>query len=358
MLRLTEADVHRILIVRTSALGDVVHILPALRALRELFPNAEVDWAMEPLSASLIDGHPQIDRLWVIPRQEWKRRGRTLFGWIGVTREILVFAYKLRRRRYDLVLDFQGNLRSAAIVALAGGRHRLGFHKDDVRESGASIVTNHRVAKAPTRMNKFFKNLLLVRELGYTGEFVDGDLPVPPDLRAWAKDTLAALPGSGPSVIVHPAVSRFGEIKRWPIENFRGLIDLLRTIDARVLITWGPGEKPLAELIGRPNVLPELANLKRFAALLAEADLVVAADTGALPMASTLKTPSVGLFGPKDAEVYAGRGVQVVASTAPCAPCRLRRCDHCICMSSISPKRAFEAALRALELRDEMSLNY
>ena len=71
MIRLTEADVHRILIVRTSALGDVVHILPALRALRELFPNAEVDWAMEPLSASLIDGHPQIDRLWVIPRQEW-----------------------------------------------------------------------------------------------------------------------------------------------------------------------------------------------------------------------------------------------------------------------------------------------
>jgi ADP-heptose:LPS heptosyltransferase len=147
-------------------------------------------------------------------------------------------------------------------------------------------------------------------------------------------------------------VSRFGEIKRWPAERYRALIDILRRrLDARILITWGPGERPIAEAVDRPALLESEVKVLRFAALLEAADLVVAADTSALPIAAMLGTPSVGIFGPKDPAVYAPHPVrgEIVTSTAPCSPCRLRACEHRICMTLIPAEAVFAAAVRALE---------
>ena len=350
-LNLPAAEVRRILVLRTSALGDVVHTLPALSALRAVFPDAEIDWLVEPMSARLLEGHPDLTHVQVMPRQDWKRRLRRPREWFAVTREILALAGRLRSRRYDLVMDFQGNIRSALTLLSVGGRHRVGFHQGDLRELGSALFTNHRVAPIPPRTPKLERNLLLVRALGFEGACPRGKLALTEECRTWARRTLAELPGRGPVVIVHPMVSPFGAIKRWPIEHFRTLIDLLGRHEVRPLITWGPGERECAVSIQRSTVLPELVDLPRFAALLAEADLVVAADTGALPLAAVGDTPTVGLFGPKDAEVFATDSAgDVVTSPAPCSPCKLRQCEHSICMTLISPRTVYAAAARALKL--------
>jgi heptosyltransferase-1 len=342
----------KILIIRSSALGDVVHVLPALAALRHLFPAAEISWVVEPLGAALLTGHPDLHRLFVPPRQAWKRDLRNPLRWFKVLREVAGLTIAMRRERFDVVLDFQGNLRSAVTVLLAGGRRRVGFARQDVSEGGAALVTNLKAAPAAPRTNKVEKNLSLVRALGFDGACPRGQVHLEASDNDWATNFLADLAGKGPAIVMHPAVSRFGDFKRWPVRHYRTLIDLLRDqLDARIAITWGPGEEELAREINRPTVLSEVIPLKRLAALLAAADLFVAADTGALPLAATLGTPTIGLFGPKDATVYRPHPFDgdVATSPAPCSPCRLRQCEHRICMSLIPPELVCRKALETLE---------
>jgi heptosyltransferase-1 len=347
----TQGEVRKVLIVRTSALGDVVHALPSLEALRTQFPKAQIHWLVEPLSARLLESHPALDRVILLERQKWKKLLRSPLRWPSLAAEIARFGQTLRRERYDVVIDFHGNLRTLGLRLLAGGRHRLGFHRHDVAEAGGSLFTTHRAPRQPLRQNKVEKDLALVRELGFDGPCPRGRIQLSPSDRAWARSLLEGLPGSGPAVALHPAVSRFGEIKRWPAESFRALIDALRSRhDARILITWGPGERRVAEAVGRPTLLPAEVSLQRFAAVLEGADLVVAADTGALPIAAILGTPTVGLYGPKDPVVYAPFPVrgEVVTSNAPCSPCLLRECEHRICMATLAPQAVLAAAERAL----------
>ena len=143
-----EAAAKKILIVRTSALGDVVHTLPALEALKSLFPEAIVHWIVEPLAARLLEGHPLIDRLIVLPRQHWKRQARNPLQWLAILGEIWRLSRSLRKERFDVTLDFHCNLRSAVILLLAGGRRKIGFHPSDIAESGGALFTTHKAAKA------------------------------------------------------------------------------------------------------------------------------------------------------------------------------------------------------------------
>ncbi len=342
----------KVLIVRTSALGDVAHTLPSLDALRSLFPEAKVHWIVEPLGAKLLEGHPSIDRIIVLPRQKWKRVFHNPLEWPAILGGIWRLSRSLRKERYDVVLDFHCNLRSAVILLLAGGRRRVGFHPSDIAERGGALLTTIRAAKAPPRLNKVEKNLLLVRALGYRAPCPCGTLPISEADRDWARALLARLPGSGPAVVIHPAVSKFGEIKRWPTGHFRELIDLLRSRhNAKTLITWGPGERDIATEVNRPTLLGEDVPLLRFAAILSQADLLISADTGALPIASLVGTPTVGLYGPKDAVVYSPYPVrgETLSSPAPCSPCKLRECEHRICMSLIRPDAVLKAAELALQ---------
>ena len=154
-------------------------------------------------------------------------------------------------------------------------------------------------------------------------------------------------------VAVHPAVSRFGEIKRWPAARFQALVDLAReSLGARALITWGPGERPQAEALARPTIAPPTETALHLAALIQTCDALVAADTGALHVASALGVPTVGIYGPKDERIYGphppAERSRVVRSRVPCSPCTLRRCEHRICMSMVFPEDVVKALREAL----------
>ncbi len=346
-------EVRKILIVRTSALGDVVQVLPAAGALRELFPGAFIGWLIEPTGAQLLAGHPAIDRLFVFDRPRWKHDWRRPAAWPGLLGGLLRLVRDVRRERFDLVVDFQCNVRSGLAVLLSRGRRRLGFSRPDSTEWGGWLFTNQKAPRCPSGIHKVEKNLSLVRALGYRGQGPRPEIRISPEDRSWAEGVLSALPGKGPKVVIHPAVSRFGEIKRWPAESFRALVDRAREeLDARVLITWGPGERDMAEAVGRPTIAPPIDSPMHLAALAAGADALVAADTAALHIAAVLGTPTVGLYGPKDERLHGpwpkGPRTRTVRGSAPCSPCLLRRCEHRICMSLLFPEDAFAALKEVL----------
>lgn len=344
---LDPARICRILIIRTSALGDVLHVLPALEALHQRFPGARIAWLVEPLSAPILGGHPLIDTVHVMDRKRWVRDLRSPRKWGRTFREVTALVAALRRERYDLVIDFQGNIRSGVAVLLSGGHHRLGFDRQDCREWGGWAFTNLKASRSPPLIHKVLKNLHLVRELGWDGECPQPRLSIPPADVDWAREVVDGIEGDGPLVTLHPAVSRFGAFKRWPAEHFRELCELLRDeLDARILVTWGPGEREMAAEIGHGTLAPATPELLRLAALVALSDLFVAADTGVLHLATLLGVPVVGLYGPKNPEVYGPhnhRG-RVLRNPVPCSPCHLRRCPHRTCMATLFAPEVFAAA--------------
>lgn len=346
--------IERILIIRMSALGDVIHVLPSLAALRERFPRARISWLVEPLGASILEGHPLLERLWIVDRRSWRRALRSPIGWLRVAREVMRLSRALRAQRFDLVLDFQCNARSGLAVALSGGRHRVGFAREHCRERLGSVFTNIHATPASALQNKVVKNLELVRRVGWSGEPPDPLVVVPPEDRQWARQVIGEMRRSGPAITIHPAVSAFGALKRWPVEHFSAYCRRLEDeLDARVLLTWGPGEEPLVRSIGAGTVAPATTRLMRLAALIAESDLFVACDTGNLHLAAVLGVPVIGLYGPKNPAIYAPfrhRG-RILRSGVPCSPCALRRCEHSICMSELRPETVFEATRDALETR-------
>ena len=168
-------SLQRILIVRLGALGDVVHVLPALGALRRALPGARIHWAVETAAASLLEGHPDLEAVHVIPRKEWSASLLRPACWADLLKSAEGVFRRLRAPGFDAALDFQGNLRSAVVSVLSGAPVRIGFGKGANKEN-SHLVYTHRVVPPPG-LHKAEKNLRLLQVLS-----VDGSSPPPPRL--------------------------------------------------------------------------------------------------------------------------------------------------------------------------------
>jgi len=288
-----------------------LHVLSAIKARS---PEARVSWLVEDRFRGLLEGHPQIDTLHVYER----RRAR--LPWT-----LWRFARELRRERYDLALDLQGNLKSGFLARLAGARRTIGLGAPLARE-GNRLFVRERVT--PPEGHRLLTYLALVdRALG-SG-------PTPP----------AILPAAGEphgAIVLHPGVSRFGAFKRWPAAAFADLGDRLAArLGASVILTAGPGEREEAEDVrGRmrhPATVMEPKGLRPLADLLKGARLFVASDTGPAHIAAALGVPTVTLFGPKDPGVLApvGPRARAVRAGVRCSPCALRFCPDPVCMTAL-----------------------
>jgi lipopolysaccharide heptosyltransferase I len=321
----------RILLVRLSAVGDVVNVLPALTLLRRARPHDYLAFAVEDRAADVVRDHPLLDEVIVFPRRRWRAALRVPAQWRSLVREVSAYRGALRAGRFDVALDFQGNLKGAAHALLSGAPRRIGFARGHDREGSHLFATEHVVPPAdrPHRVDKF---AALVGALGATGAEREYVLPTSEAARASADRLLAAEaegePGSGGArralVVLHPGTSGRGTLKRWPAERFAELARRLRTRrGARTLITWGPGEEALAgavhELSGAAaEIAPRTQSLLELAEILRRAAVFVAADTGPMHLAAACGTRCVALFGPKDPAVYApyGAGHVVVRRAA------------------------------------------
>ncbi|KKL45471.1 hypothetical protein LCGC14_2355360, partial [marine sediment metagenome] len=155
----------KILIVRLSAIGDVVHVLPALRSLRSNFPDSKITWLVEDKASDILTGHPDIDEVITFPRRKWQRNILKINKITNTVFEIFSFYKKLRKDCYDIVIDFQGNLKSGVMTIMTGSENRIGFGKGYCKEFNY-LFTKYRIRPPRKRMHKIDKNLALLGGLG------------------------------------------------------------------------------------------------------------------------------------------------------------------------------------------------
>lgn len=294
----------KFLIVRLSSLGDLVHTIPAVAALRAAFPTVQIDWVVDRRWSSLIDLVTCVNH--TIPL------GRS-------PREVLALIGRLREERYTCALDLQGRYRSAVVAWLSGAPRRIGRAAAATREPGAALFYTDRVI--PTGRHIADMTVDLAARAGAkpdaTPQF---PLRVPPEAEGAVRERLAREGIEGTYVVISPGGG--WKSKCWPPERFGALAAaLLERHGLRSVVNIAAGEEATAGDIIRaaaPAVLAVLSlPIPELAALLAHARLVVAGDTGPLHLAAALGTPVVGLFGSTDAErngpLPRGRVVQVAA---------------------------------------------
>ncbi len=344
----------RILLVRLSALGDVLHALPVLSALRSRFPSAQIHWAIEDRHAGLLDARADLDRLVVYPRRDISAALRGIPNPLGALRAVRRFLRTLRQTRYDVVLELQGNLKSGAITRLARSEVRMGFHRRATRELN-HLFTNRRWLPPEGLRHRVERGLGLASALvGESLPYHPPGFPVGEDARRDAEELVTARGVTGPYVVMHPGTSGFGAFKRWPADRFAAVARRIATDGVVVLVTAGPGESELAERVctlaaheGVQRVEP--GSLGALAALVAGARAFLGADTGPLHLAGLVETPLVGLFGPKDPAIYGPYGLRpdrtagllttLTQDDVACRPCTRRRCADPLCMRLMEPER-------------------
>ncbi|MCA9320275.1 MAG: lipopolysaccharide heptosyltransferase I [Planctomycetes bacterium] len=348
-----------ILIVRLSSVGDVVFALPALEQLRRAFPSARIGWAVEDRAADLLVGHPAIDELIIMPRRRWRRlRAEGTSRW-RVWKEMRAFGRALRDHRFDVAIDFQGNLKSGLVTRTSGAKLRIGHARSEGREPNWWF-TNRRVSFGGRVMHRIERDLELLSALDVPTEFHWPRLAFKADDRRIVDAFLSDLPGNGPLIVMNPGTSDWSPNKRWPAGHWAALVDALvaRRPGLRLVLNWGPGEEPLLDAIelaahapiARP---PLLKNMREVGHLMNQADLVIGCDTGPVHLAAALQRNVVALFGPTDPRLYYPyrHPERALYESIPCSPCRYRACPAVDCMRLISPARVLEVAEAALDGR-------
>lgn len=325
----------RVLIVRLSALGDVLFALETVAALRRDRPDVTIDFLVEDRFAKLLEGHPQIDRVIIYPRTQRSRIPGAL--------------WRLRRTRYDVALDLHGIQKSAMHLLACRARAKVGPAPPTSREGAA--LSYSKVVRVDTPHRADVGHALLAA-IGLSGE------PCAPTIatRPPTPDLLADLPR--PLVMLHPGTSSFAAFKRWPAERFAELATRLEARGLGVVVGFGPSERALAEpaLTAAPKsraVDGAVLGLAGLAGLMAECEVVVAADTGPLHLAAVVGARCVAVFGPKDPVRYAPRAHaerrhEILFRDVPCRPCKRRTCASPQCVLGVDVDAVEQAVLRQL----------
>ena len=279
----------RILMVRMGAMGDAIHTIPAAADLRHRFPHAHIAWAIETRWAPLLEGNPYIDETVVIPLKDWRSAKLNLRNW----REAARLTRFLRTGGFDLAIDFQGLLKSAAIAALSGAKRVAGFRRGLLREPLAELLYTQRVASSATHVVERYRDLAALNSMK------------PPTAEAsfWLPQGRLAKGLPGRFVLASPQAG-WGS-KQWPKEHYSALAARIWTEHGIPLVAdCAPGQATSAhEIAARaPSgaVIPHASTITELIAATRCATAVVGVDSGPLHMAAALGKPGVAIFGPTD----------------------------------------------------------
>jgi 3-deoxy-D-manno-octulosonic-acid transferase/heptosyltransferase-1 len=333
-----------ILIVKMSAIGDVIHTLPALNALRAHFPEAHIAWLVEEAAAPLVMGHEALDRVLVSRRKKWIK-GLLESVDLSNIKEASRFIRQLRDTRYDLVLDFQSLLKSGVLVGLLRGQRKVGFDQGMEHMEKSHLFLNEPVPPVDMDMHALLRGMALLESLGIKNSEIAYNLPIQKKDREAASELIgegAGVRKDRPFIVIHPVAK--WETKLWSNERFSELADrLVEKYDAEVAFTGSHLDRPVvydirAHMISRSTNLAGETTLKILAALYEKADAVISTDTGPMHLAAAVGTTVVALFGPTAPWRTGpfGSGHQVVRADLECSPCFKRQCETKACMKQIS----------------------
>lgn len=309
----------RVLIIKTSSLGDIIHTYPALTDAVRAIPDIRFDWLVEESFADLPILHPAVDEVIALP---WRRLRKRLFS-LDAWRELAGLRRRLQSKHYDLVIDAQGLIKSAIWTRIVRAPSH-GLAADSAREPLASrfYQNTHSVAwgqHAITRVRELF-----AKALGYALPNMDEtDFHIAPKLRviSWEQPTYW--------VFAHATT---WESKHWPEAYWQSLILFARQEQKKVLLPWGNDEERaraerLARLTQHVEVLPKL-DLSAMTRVLAGAECVVGVDTGLTHLAAALHRPVVAIYGATEPGLTGviGPKALVLQAKFPCAPCLREQC--------------------------------
>jgi len=344
-----------ILIVKLSALGDVVQTIPAFEALRSHYPAAHISWLVEEGAADLLEYYPGLDEICVCQRKSWLKNLRKPLLWPALALDIIRFSRRLRSRYYDMIIDFQGLLKSAIWVGLARGGRKIGF---DCTREGSWRFLNERLPPYDPDRHALDRYLDVARYLGAeVGDVLVRDPWTPAEEHQFS-NRLDRLTGKGesPLVVCHP-MSRW-QTKLWPKAKFARLAaEMVERLQATVVFTGSAEDRDeIAAVLNEAggsgiHNWAGTTNLRELAYLCKRASVVISTDSGPMHLAAVLNTPVVALFGPTAPWRTGPYGIRhrVLRMELDCSPCFQRTCGTVECMTAIEVDDVFRAVVEQLD---------
>jgi heptosyltransferase I len=358
---------NKILLVRFSALGDVIQTLPVLSMLRHSFPEAKIGWAIDTELAPMVEGHPALDHLHRCSRRSWSQAILRPERWPAAVRDFRAFVDEVGAVGYDVSIDAQGLFKTALLPVLAGIKRRIGYKHG--REFSSIFYTEQHV-----RRDRYFDPAVfhlehmgeLARAIGATDLRYAVEPPAVPQL---AKQRIAALldgfAATAPIVAISPATQWMS--KHWPEEYWTELVSrLLSDTDLNVLFQGAPGDSPLCERIlsgipreliaGRVLNVCGKVPIADMCALYQRVQAAIGPDSAPLHIAGAVGVPAlIGIYGPtgyRRTPPIGSPQIRLLSSEGQlaCQPCHKRVCPlgTTECMLRIQPGEVFQALLSAL----------
>jgi lipopolysaccharide heptosyltransferase I len=323
--QITPDNVSAILVVKPSALGDIVHSMPFLNALRNRFTDAEIHWVVARGLHGLLEGHPLIDRVWVINKDQWKKINKAF----ETVSEIKKLFTDLKKEKFDIAVDLQGLMRSGLITMASRAGMRLGF--SEARE-GSTMVYTHRV-KGGKDIHAVDRYMKMAEFLGCDTRDVSFPM-VSSDYPLQFTKYAVLMPGAKWTT------------KRWPAERFGELSSIL---PINSVVIGGRQDKGLSETVvsrsgGKAISLAGRTDLRELAGIIKGADFMVSNDTGPMHIAAALNVPVFAIFGPTSPVRTGPYGNihTVIRENISCSPCYRRKCGEPKCMEAVTSAMVYD----------------
>ncbi len=349
----------RILIIRLSALGDVLRTLPAFQAIRKNYPKDYIAWAVEEPASPILEANPKIDEVIVFPKKSIKEKLKSKKDFFDGIKEYSGFLKTIKSRNFDLVIDFHGLLKSGIISFSTGAQDRIGFTRKFSKEFNF-LFNNRRYSIKTDNISRITRNLALVEKMGLKVDKINPVINIPEKDREKIEGFFKQqqIDRRRPVIAIHPGTSSDTIYKRW--EPYRWAVVADRAIAdhaAQVIFTWAGAEiEMVKEIIGlmkyRSVIAPETENVCQLAQIFKYSDVFLGGDTGPMHLAAFVKTPVVAVFGPTNHivnEPFPGTPHIIIRKELDCSPCRKKMCSKRDCMKGIKEGDVIRAVTIMIE---------
>ena len=348
------SQIQRLLIIKMSAMGDIVHALPVAGALKETFPHLRISWAVEDVFAPLLTGNPDIEKVITLPKMSG-RRLRSMTAWNECIKRLQL----IRREHFDLTVDLQGLTKSAVVALYSGAERRLGYHW--LRE--LATLVEQPVPQHPASIHIVDQYLDVARFLGAEAITPRFPIHIPAEDEAYISQLLCAagLDSKEPFITINPASAQ--RLKEWGTAKYGALIDAIASEMGMRCVLVTADEVCAAQVeqaCSKPAInIAKRTNLKQLCAVLRRSEAHVCGDTGSGHIAAALGRPVVSIVGPTDPErscPYGQREATLSRRDKCGSVCRTHHCAFAspLCLNAVT----VEDVVHMLRLRAGKSKNF
>jgi heptosyltransferase-1 len=343
---LSKRNIENILIVRLSAIGDIVMASGFLTALRAHYPKARISWLTQPECASLLEDNPNLDEVIAWPRKQWSDLWDKR-SFLQLRANIKTFSAELTKRQFDLAIDLQGLLKSGWLSYLSGAEYRIGLGSRE----GAQLLMHQvldRTAASDPLIGSEYRSAL--EQLGIDAGPFRMHIGIAQGTIESLSSKFPGLDEDATDLIICPFTTR--PQKHWPEAHWEELCQILVASGRKVIVLGGPGDKPagarLAELEGATSLAGQ-TSLQEAAALISRSRGIIGVDTGLTHMGHAFRVPTLCLFGSTRPYLNPDNPVgEVIYLNKDCAPCRRHpTCGGAFhCLGDIEPQQVKEAFIQ------------